>query len=412
MKQVTIRPAQRNESIAPFHVMALLERAQALEALGCDVIHLEVGEPDFATPPPILHAGQQALAADRTRYSAAAGLPQLREKIAGWYQQTFGVTISAQRIVVTPGASGALQLALAVLVNPGDGVLVTDPGYPCNRHFLELVNGQAQRLTLSPQNGMCVSAEQIAAHWQGNTVAALLASPDNPTGTVLTLAQMEAIAEAIAERDGMLIMDEIYQGFCYDHPPHSVLQVAPQALVVNSFSKFFGMTGWRLGWLVAPEALVPAIERMAQNFFLAAPTVSQHAALAAFETATLDELERRRKTLAARRAYLLSALPALGFAVVGQPDGAFYLYLDVSAITENSDDWCLRLLEEKHVALTPGKDFGAQHGPHRYVRLAYTAELERLKEAVARIAAFIQEGVDANADGVASGVLTSKGRSE
>lgn len=390
MKQVIIRPAQRNESIAPFHVMALLERAQALEALGCDVIHLEVGEPDFATPGTIMHAGQQALAAGCTRYSPAAGLPLLREKIAAWYQQQFGVTLSAQRIVVTPGASGALQLALAALVNPGDGVLVTDPGYPCNRHFLELVNGEAQRLTLSPQRGMCVRAEQIHANWQSNTVAALLASPDNPTGSVLTLAQMAEIAEAVAAHDGMLIMDEIYQGFCYDHSPHSVLEVAPQALVVNSFSKFFGMTGWRLGWLVAPEELVPAIERMAQNFFLAAPTVSQHAALAAFDTETLNELERRRQALAARRAYLLSALPTLGFEVVGQPDGAFYLYLDVSAITNDSYDWCLRLLEEKHVALTPGKDFGAQHGPHRYVRLAYTADVERLREAVARIAAFIQ----------------------
>lgn len=398
MKQVIIRPAQRNGSIAPFHVMALLERAQALEVLGCDVIHLEVGEPDFATPTAIMDAGQQALAAGCTRYSPAAGLPLLREKIAAWYQQQFGVTLSAQRIIVTPGASGALQLALAALVNPGDGVLVTDPGYPCNRHFLELVNGQAQRLTLSSQNGMCVSAGQIDAHWQSNTVAALLASPDNPTGTVLTLAQMEAIAEAVAAHDGMLIMDEIYQGFCYDHPPHSVLQVAPQALVVNSFSKFFGMTGWRLGWLVAPEELVPAIERMAQNFFLAAPTMSQHAALAAFESSTLDELEQRRQALAARRAYLLSALPTLGFEVVGQPDGAFYLYLDVSAITSDSYEWCLRLLEEKYVALTPGKDFGAEHGPHRYVRLAYTADVDRLREAVGRIAAFIQSDPSSDVD--------------
>lgn len=390
MKQVTIRPAQRNDSIAPFHVMALLARAQALEACGCDVIHLEVGEPDFATPAAIVRAGQQALAAGYTRYSPAAGLPLLREKIAMWYQRQFGVTLSAEQIIVTPGASGALQLALAALVNPGDGVLVADPGYPCNRHFLELVNGEAQRLTLSPQTLMCVSAEQIDTHWQDNTVAALLASPDNPTGSVLTLAQMEQIAEVVATRDGMLIMDEIYQGFCYESPPQSVLQVAPQALVVNSFSKFFGMTGWRLGWLVAPLELVPAIERMAQNFFLAAPTVSQHAALAAFEADTLKELERRRLELAARRTYLLNALPPIGIEVVGQPEGAFYLYLDVSAITDDSYDWCLRLLEEKHVALTPGKDFGTAHGPHRYVRLAYTADVERLAEAVGRIQEFIQ----------------------
>lgn len=392
MKQSSIRPAQRCQAIAPFHVMALLARAQALEALGHDVIHLEVGEPDFPTPAPIVAAGQRALAAGLTRYSPAAGLPALREKVACWYADRFGVALAPERVLITPGASGALQLALAALVNPGDGVLLTDPGYPCNRHFLALVNGVPQPMPVLDQNRVCLGAAQIRQHWQANTVAALLASPDNPTGTVLSEAILGEVAAAVAGCGGSLIMDEIYQGLVYGQPSHSVLSQAPDALVVNSFSKFFGMTGWRLGWLVAPEELVPVLERMAQNFFLAAPTPAQHAALAAFDADTLGELEHRRQTLAARRDWLLRELPALGMRVVGEPAGAFYLYLDVSALTNDSEQWCLRLLEEKKLALTPGTDFGPLHGPGNYVRLAYTTSVERLGEAVERLRAFIGAG--------------------
>lgn len=389
MKPVSIRPAQRTEAIAPFHVMALLARAQALQAEGHDVIHLEVGEPDFPTPEPVVAAGQQALADGLTRYSPAAGLPVLRQAIADWYRQRFAVTVPAERILVTPGASGALQLALAALVNPGDGVLLTDPGYPCNRHFLELVNGVPQPINLCAAGIQAVDAELVARAWQSNTVAALLASPDNPTGAVLPLESLRQIAEAVHARRGALIMDEIYQGLVYRQPVHTVLEVAPDAIVINSFSKFFGMTGWRLGWMVAPESLVPALERMAQNFFLAPPTVSQHAALAAFSPDTLAELERRRQELEQRRDYLLEALPALGLKVVAQPAGAFYLYIDVSAVTDDSYDWCLRLLEEKKLALTPGKDFGVLHPTGQYVRIAYTTRLDRLAEAVARLREFV-----------------------
>lgn len=389
MKTTAIRPARRCQAIAPFHVMALLARAQTLQADGHDVIHLEVGEPDFPTPAPIVAAGEQALAQGLTRYSPAAGLPALREAIANWYQQRFAVTLSPDRIVVTPGASGALQLALAALVNPGDGVLLTDPGYPCNRHFLELVNGVAQPINLCADGIQVVDAEMIARAWQANTVAALLASPDNPTGALLPVESMDKIAAVIRARGGALIMDEIYQGLVYQQPSHSVLEVAPDAIVINSFSKFFGMTGWRLGWMVAPSSLVPELERMAQNFFLAAPTVSQHAALAAFSPQTLAELERRRVELEQRRDFLLQALPPLGIKVVAQPAGAFYLYLDVSAITDDSYDWCLRLLEEQKLALTPGRDFGVLHPTGQFVRLAYTAGVERLAQAVDRLKAFI-----------------------
>ncbi|MGB1220913.1 MAG: pyridoxal phosphate-dependent aminotransferase [Alcanivoracaceae bacterium] len=383
----SIRQASRCQRIAPFQVMALLERAQQMQAAGRDVIHLEVGEPDFPTPAPVMAAARRALDAGQTRYSPAAGLPALREAVAGWYQVRFQVTVSPEQVVMTPGASGALQLAMAALVEPGDGVLMADPGYPCNRHFLELVGGQAQPLPLDAQ--LRVTATALEQHWQANTVAALLASPDNPTGTVLSGEEMAALAGVVSRHDGVLVMDEIYQGLVYDQVPETVLSVTDRALVLNSFSKFFGMTGWRLGWLVAPQALVPALERMAQNFFLAPSTPAQYAALAAFDADTLEELETRRQALQARRDYLLDALPGLGLSVCGDPAGAFYMYLDVSAITDDSFRFCNDLLEQQALAMTPGMDFGPAHGPQRYVRIAYTATVERLEEAVARLGRFL-----------------------
>ena len=388
-----LRQADRAARIAPFHVMALLGRAQALQAAGHDVIHLEVGEPDFPTPATVLAAGQQALADGLTRYTPATGLPALREAIAGYYRQRFATDVDPARIIVTPGASGALQLALGLLVNPGDGVLLTDPGYPCNRHFVELVNGEPQILPLAEAGALAdvrLSAEKIKRYWRDNTVVALLASPDNPTGAVLHDEETGAIAEAVANAGGQLIVDEIYQGLVYGQPVHTVLTAAPQALVLNSFSKYFGMTGWRLGWMVAPPEHVPALERMAQNFFIAPPTPSQHAALAAFSPETLAELDRRRDVLDARRQLLLAQLPALGMRVVGQPEGAFYIYVDVSDITDDSFAFCQRLLEQEYVALTPGADFGRDHGPGRCLRIAYTTDEARLVEALARLRRFIE----------------------
>lgn len=269
-----LRQASRNDRIAPFHVMALLARAQALQAAGHDVIHLEVGEPDFPTPAPIIAAGQRALAAGLTHYTPATGLPALRQAIADYYAERFAVTLEPRRVIVTPGASGALQLALALLVDPGDGVLLTDPGYPCNRHFVELVNGVPQTLPLCRDGSMTdvrVSAEKVRQYWQANTVATLLASPDNPTGTVLSAQTCSDIAATVRELGGALIVDEIYQGLVYEQPVHTVLSDAPEALVLNSFSKYFGMTGWRLGWMVVPDEHVAALERMAQNFLSRQP---------------------------------------------------------------------------------------------------------------------------------------------
>jgi aspartate/methionine/tyrosine aminotransferase len=386
-----LRQASRNDRIAPFHVMALLGRAQALQAAGHDVIHLEVGEPDFPTPGPILAAGQRALAQGLTHYTPATGLPALREAIAGYYRDRFAVAVDPARIIVTPGASGALQLALALLVDPADGVLLADPGYPCNRHFVELVNGVPQSMPLG--RDLRVTAELIRQHWQANTVAALLASPDNPTGAVLSAPACADIASQVDALGGSLIVDEIYQGLVYGQPVHTVLSAAPEALVLNSFSKYFGMTGWRLGWMVAPMAQVPALERMAQNFFIAPATLSQHAALAAFAPETLRELDRRRELLDGRRRLLLSALPELGMRVMGQPEGAFYLYVDISGLSHDSFAFCEQLLEQEYLALTPGADFGQLHGPGHCLRIAYTTDEARLQEALRRLKRFIERAV-------------------
>lgn len=381
--------AQRGDRIAPFHVMALLARAQALEAAGRDIIHLEVGEPDFPCPQAVLDAGQLALRQGKTRYTSAEGLPALREALAADYRQRFGVEVAADNILLTPGASGAIQLALAALVDVGQGVLLADPGYPCNRHFVELVNGEPQPIRLTVKEGFRVTPTVLAAAWQSNTVAALLASPDNPTGQVYTLDELAALAQVVKARHGWLLMDEIYQGLCRDELRHSVLSVAPEALVINSFSKYFGMTGWRLGWLVAPTPLVPLLQRLAQNFYLAPSTPAQYAALALFAEPVQQELLARRDELAMRRDLCLGELARLSLPVVGKAEGAFYLYVDVSGVTDDSFAFCERLLEDAGLALTPGLDFGAEHQPQRYLRLAYTASQERLTEAFARLASFL-----------------------
>ena len=376
--------------IPPFHVMALLERAQALEAQGRDVIHLEVGEPDFPTSQVIVDAVSQALSRGDMGYTPAAGLPELRETIAEDYRQRFHADVSASQVVVTPGASGALQLALAALVNPGDGVLVCDPGYPCNRQFVRQLGGVPQPVALHAERQFQLDAAQLAAAWQPSTRVAMVASPDNPTGNVLTAAELALMAKHAKQRDGMLLVDEIYQGLTHDHAPESVLSRSHDVIVINSFSKYFCMTGWRLGWLVAPEALVPAIERLAQNLFLAPSTPAQYGALAAFSEPAQAEHRARQQEMKARRDVLLRGLQALGLPLAARSQGAFYVYVDVSAHTQNSHQFCLDLLDAEAVAITPGIDFGDVHGGQRYVRMAYTCDVPRLKEALHRLKRFLE----------------------
>jgi aspartate/methionine/tyrosine aminotransferase len=377
--------SRRSQDIEPFHVMSLLARAQALEQAGHDVIHLEIGEPDFTTAAPIVRAGQAALAAGHTRYTAARGLPALREAIAGFYQDRYQVHIDPERILVTPGGSGALLLASSLLVDPGKHWLLADPGYPCNRHFLRLVEGAAQLVPVGPETAYQLTPELVARQWNADSVGALVASPANPTGTVLSAAQLAALSQSLKARGGHLVVDEIYHGLTYGMDAASVLQVDDEAFVLNSFSKYYGMTGWRLGWLVAPPQAVRELEKLAQNLYISASSIAQHAALACFEPEAIAIFEQRRAAFRERRDYLLPALRALGFRIEVEPEGAFYLYADVSAFTDDAQAFCAHFLETEHVAFTPGLDFG-HHRANAHVRLAYTQDVPRLEEAVRRIA--------------------------
>ncbi|MDH0748933.1 pyridoxal phosphate-dependent aminotransferase [Pseudomonas sp. GD03842] len=374
----------RSRAIEPFHVMALLARANELQAAGHDVIHLEIGEPDFTTAEPIIKAGQAALAAGKTRYTAARGLPELREAISGFYQQRYSVDIDPGRILITPGGSGALLLASSLLVDPGKHWLLADPGYPCNRHFLRLVEGAAQLVPVGPEMRYQLTPNLVAQHWNQDSVGALVASPANPTGTLLHRDELAALSASLSARKGHLVVDEIYHGLTYGTDAASVLEVDDEAFVLNSFSKYFGMTGWRLGWLVAPEAAIGDLEKLAQNLYISAPSMAQSAALACFEPETLEILEQRRAEFGKRRDFLLPALRELGFNIAVEPQGAFYLYADIRAFGGDAFAFCRHFLETEHVAFTPGLDFGRHQSSH-HVRFAYTQNIERLQQAVERI---------------------------
>ncbi|NQZ53944.1 MAG: pyridoxal phosphate-dependent aminotransferase [Piscirickettsiaceae bacterium] len=381
--------SQRSKDITPFHVMDILAQAKQLEAQGKDIIHMEVGEPDFATPQPIIDAGIAALKAGKTHYTPALGLPELRQAISSWYQQRYNVDVSPSRIVVTPGASGALLLVMGALLEQGKKVLLADPGYPCNRNFARFVEGQAHSIAVDASTNYQLTAEHINEYWDEDSAMALVASPSNPTGTVLSNQQLLELSAAIQTKNGHLVVDEIYHGLTYDEIETStVLAVNQQAFVINSFSKFFGMTGWRLGWLVVPDEYVSVMDRLAQNLFLAAPTLSQYAALSAFDDETLAILEQRRQILEQRRNSLLPALKSIGLDVKATPQGAFYIYADCSRFLneELPDSMALSQywLHNAGVAVTPGNDFGS-HLAQQHIRFAYTTDEKRLLEAVERL---------------------------
>lgn len=378
------RLAARLAGIAPFHVMDILARARAMEAAGRSVVHLEIGEPDFPTPAAIVQAGIEALSRGATHYTPALGLSALREAIAASYEPRRQP--DPERVIVTPGASGALTLLFAALLNPGDEVLLADPGYPCNRHFVRLFEGAPRGIPVGPDTGYQLTAELVRAHWTARTVAVLIASPANPTGTLVPAAEMTRIAQTVAELGGVLIVDEIYHGLTYGVDAESALACdVGDIFVVNSFSKFYGMTGWRLGWLVAPADYVPALDRIAQNIFLAANTPAQEAARVALQPGVRVELERRRALFEQRRDYLLPALRELGFGIPLVPQGAFYLYADASAFTQDSERFARDLLEQSGVAITPGIDFG-EHRARTHVRFSYANTLDNLEAAVGRLA--------------------------
>ena len=383
-----LRIAARMAHIEPFEVMEIQTIARALEAQGHDVIHLEIGEPDFTTPRPVVEAAKRALDSKPMFYTSALGLMPLREAIAGFYRSHHGIEVPASRVIVTAGSSAALLLAFGVLLDDGDEVLLADPGYPCNRHFIRALGGVPRGIAVGAESRYQLNAEIARRHWGPRTRMAMVASPANPTGTLVTPDEAAALAALAREKGATLLVDEIYQGLTYGFDAKSAAGLGEDVWVVNSFSKYFQMTGWRLGWLLAPSALVRKVETLAQNLFISPSAVAQHAALACFTPETLAITEARRAELDARRRYLIPALESLGFRVPVVPQGAFYIYADCSAIAPDSFALARRILAEAHVAVTPGKDFGANQ-PERHIRIAYTQTVARLEEAVARIAKMI-----------------------
>jgi aspartate/methionine/tyrosine aminotransferase len=384
-----VKLASRLDHIEPFYVMecakAAAELARSPACADSPMIFLNIGEPDFTAPPLVQEAAERALRGGRTQYTDATGLAALRERISRWYGMRFGLDISPQRIVVTAGASAALQLACLALVNRDDEVLLPDPSYPCNRHFVAAAEGVPVLLPASPQERFQLSAAGVDAAWSARTRGVLLASPSNPTGTSIEPDEMGRIVAAVRARGGFTIVDEIYLGLSYDERfGHSALAHGDDVISVNSFSKYFSMTGWRLGWLVVPEALVAPIERLAQNLYICPSTVAQHAAIACFEPESIAEYERRRGEFHARRDFLVPALDSLGLTVPVMPDGAFYAWADCSQHATSSWDFCFDLMRRAHVAITPGRDFGRQ-AAERYIRLSYASSAEQLHAAIDRL---------------------------
>jgi len=374
--------------------MDILAQAKALNQQGKAIYHLEVGEPDFLTAECIVTSGINALKQFKTHYTPATGLPELREAIAEYYQRKFSLKINPERVIVTPGASGALQLAMACLLDAGDNVLLSDPGYPCNKNIAEVLAAESISISVDAQSSYQLDTKRVAENWNEKTRAAMVATPSNPTGTLLPKQQLVELCQFIEQKKGRLIVDEIYQGLVYDESDcdaldYTALSVSDECFVINSFSKYFGMTGWRVGWMVVPEFYIDAIDRIAQNLFLAPPTMSQYAALTALEPKTQIVLDERRDIFKQRRDFLLPAIQQLGFEVEVKPQGAFYIYANCECFTDDSFNWVKKLLTEQGVALTPGVDFG-QKNAHKYCRFAYTQSLEILERAVEKIDVFIK----------------------
>ncbi|MFD1555434.1 pyridoxal phosphate-dependent aminotransferase [Paraburkholderia silviterrae] len=386
-----LRLAARVDEIQPFYVMELAKEAAKLERAGRDIIHMGIGEPDFTAPEPVVEAAAAALRRGVTQYTNALGIHALREAIAAHYEQAYGLKVDPARIVVTAGASAALLLACTALVDRDDEVLMPDPCYPCNRHFVAAAEGKPVLVPSGPQARFQLTASDVERLWTPRTRGVLLASPSNPTGTSIEPAELARIVKAVRARGGFTIVDEIYQGLSYDARPVSALSFGDDVVTVNSFSKYFNMTGWRLGWLVVPPSLVGAFEKLAQNLFICASALAQHAALACFEPQTLEIYEARRLEFKRRRDFIAPALESLGFTVPVMPDGAFYVYADCTNVNHptagDSDALTRAMLHDAGTVMVPGMDFGVA-APHQYVRLSYATAYERLEEAVERLRTF------------------------
>ena len=389
-----MKVSARAQRIEPFYVMEMAKAAQALAArlaqTGQTIIFLNIGEPDFTAPALVQEAAGRAIRDGNTHYTPATGLPELRQRISDWYATRFAVNVPSSRIVVTAGASAALQLACLALIDPGDEMLMPDPSYPCNRHFVTAAGGTAVLIPSTAAQRFQLSAAQVAAAWGDNTRGVLLASPSNPTGTSIAFDELRRIHQHVSGRGGITLVDEIYLGLSHDAQfCRSAVALDDQIISINSFSKYFSMTGWRLGWLVLPEPLVPVIERLAQNLFICPSTISQHAALACFEADSLAEYEQRRAEFKRRRDYFIPALNALGLHVPVMPDGAFYAWADCTEACRKlglADSWELafEIMNRAHVAVTPGRDFGHFETRH-FIRLSTANSMPQLREAIDRL---------------------------
>jgi len=377
------------EKINPFRVMTVMHRAAALEAEGRKIVHMEVGEPDFKTATPIIEAAKNALDAGFTHYTAAAGIDELRNTLAGHYLERYGVTVDKERILVTPGASGGLSLLANLLVGEGDGVLITDPAYPCVRNFIQLMNASPKLVPVGRSQNFQPTVQQLEGAADSNTCGVWLASPSNPTGSVLDREALADISSWCSDKSLHLLVDEIYHGLHYVDDLPSVLEIDDSAFVVNSFSKYFGMTGWRLGWIVVPDYAVDKASILAQNFYISPSSIAQHAALAGFTEATRLILEQRRQNFRERRDFLCASLREIGFVLAEEVQGAFYVYADISAFSENSEQFCHDMLENHGVAITSGIDFG-DFKARQFVRFAFTTSMDDLALGVERLRRALQ----------------------
>jgi len=388
-----IATASRLANIEAFHVMELAKQAAELERAGRHIIHMGIGEPDFTAAAPVVHAAEAAMRRGVTQYTGALGIHALREAIAGHYKTAYGLDIPKRRVIVTAGASGALLLACAVLVDIGAEVLMPDPSYPCNRHFVAAFDGQAKMIPSGPAERFQLTAAQVVQHWNEKTRGVLLATPSNPTGTSILPDELKSILDEVRKRQGFAIVDEIYQGLSYDAPPVSALSLDDNVVTVNSFSKYFNMTGWRLGWLVVPDSLVPAFEKVAQNLFICASAVAQHAAVACFSKEALAIYDERKAEFHRRRDAILPALEALGLRVPVKPDGAFYVYADCRHVNHpaagDADKLTQAILHDAGVVMVPGTDFGP-HTARDYIRISYATSMANIEEAMDRMHHFLR----------------------
>lgn len=378
------RFAQRIDQALTFHAIEVTKAAQQLREQGQDIISLGIGEPDFTAPPIVVDTLSRAAQAGLSGYSPALGIMPLRSAIADYYASHWGVALDPARVIVTAGASGALSLACLSLLNPGDEILMPDPAYPANSNFILCAGATPRLVPCTAEERFQLSAEKIAANWNSRTRGVLIASPSNPTGTSIARDELSRIIDTVKARDGLIIMDEIYLGLYYDTPPQSALALDPEIIVINSFSKYFNMTGWRLGWMVVPEAVVPAVEKLAASLCICPPTLAQHAAISCFSDEALATYEHRRLAFKERRDYLLPEFERLGLRVPVAPDGAFYIYADISTHGMDSGQFAHKMLHEAGVAVVPGLDFGPEHAD-RMIRVSYATALDRLQQTIARL---------------------------